>query len=157
MGAEPGAVLVIGLGNEFRSDDMAGLLVARRVRDRAPARVQVLEREGEPVGLLDEWAGAVLVVVVDAVESGGAPGQVHRFEPLTEPIPGSFRRRGTHAVGLADAIELARAMDRLPAHLVVYGIEGAWFGSGTRCSPAVLAAVDETAERVLEELSDVPR
>jgi hydrogenase maturation protease len=152
-----GPIVVIGLGNVFRSDDAAGLLVARAVRERAPAGVRVVEREGEPVELLDLWGGAALAVVVDAVESGGIPGQIIRLESRVEPIPASFRHRGTHTLGLIDAIELGGALGRLPDRLVVYGIEGARFDSGEQCSPVVLTAVDATVERVLGEVADVPR
>ncbi len=150
---------MIGLGNAFRSDDAAGLLLARRVRARAPAGVRVIEREGEPVELLDDWEGLALAVVVDALEprSGevASPGRIHRLDPLSEPLPDSFRHRGTHAIGLADAIELGRAVGRLPDRLVVYAIEGANFSSGDRCSPEVLAAVGEAVDRVLTELENV--
>jgi hydrogenase maturation protease len=159
MSDEPAAAVVIGLGNVYRSDDAAGLLVARRVRKSVASGVRVIEREGEPVGLLDDWDGLPLAVVVDALRNVEAPspGRIHRFQPLLEPVPASFRHRGSHTIGLADAIELGRAMGRLPRRLVVYAIEGSDFASGDRCSPEVLAAVDGTAERVLQELADVPR
>ena len=121
--------LVIGLGNAWRGDDGAGPAVARGLLDEVPARVLV--HEGEPIGLIEEWAGADEVIVVDAVCSGAPPGTIHRLDPLAEPMPAALSHGSTHAFGLAETIELARALDRLPPRLTVYGIEGERFAAAT--------------------------
>jgi len=102
----------------------------------------VRAHEGEPVGLIEEWTGAREVIVVDAVSSGAPPGTIHRLDPLAEPIPAALSQGSTHAFGLAETIELARAIDRLPRRLTVYGIEGERFAAGRELSPAVAAAVE---------------
>ena len=141
--------MVIGIGNEWREDDAAGLEVARRLRRRAVAGLTVIEEEGEPAGLIEAWAGADRVLVVDAVRSGAAPGTVHRLDPRMEPLPPALFHDSTHALGVAEALELARTLDRLPEHVGVYGIEGGRFGVGRGLSEPVAAAV----ERVVEELA----
>ena len=114
-------ILIVGVGNAWRSDDGAGPALARRLGDDP----RVLVYEGEPVGLIEAWAGADEVVIVDAVSSGAAPGTVHRLDARAEPLPNSELLRGsTHAFGLMETIELARALGRLPPQLLVYGIEG---------------------------------
>jgi hydrogenase maturation protease len=130
---------VIGVGNSFRGDDGAGPAVAHGLLDEICARVRAYE--GEPVGLIEEWTGAGEVIVVDAVSSGAPAGTIHRLDPLAEPIPAALSRGSTHAFGLAETIELARAIDRLPRRLTVYGIEGERFAAGRELSPAVAAAV----------------
>ncbi len=142
---------VIGIGNPLRGDDAAGLLVARRVRDLAAPGVEVVELEGEPGRLIDAWEEAALVVVVDAVRSGGEEGSVVRFDATAGPLPAAVGASSTHALGLGDAVEIARALGRLPARLVVYGIEGARFEPGAGLSPAVAAAVDAAVDAVLSE------
>jgi hydrogenase maturation protease len=150
-------LLAIGLGNELRGDDAAGLLVARAIRDRAGAGIEAAEHEGEPVALLDLWEGAELVVVADAVGgSGAAPGTVHRFDAGEGPLPALFGGPSTHALGLAETIELARALGRLPARLIVFGIEGERFGAGERPSAAVLGAVEPVAEAAVAVASREP-
>jgi hydrogenase maturation protease len=138
-------VILIGVGNAWRGDDGAGLAVARRVRELSPAGVEVREVEGDATALVEAWSGAEGVVVVDAAESGAPPGTVRRFDARTRPLPARSLRSSTHAFGVADAVELARALDRLPARLDVYAIEGASFTAGERLSPAVERAVDELA------------
>ncbi len=137
--------MVIGVGNGWRGDDGAGLAVARRVRELAPAGVEVREVEGDATALVDAWSGAARVVVVDAAESGAPPGTVQRFDARSQPLPVRSLRSSTHAFGVSDAVELARALRRLPDRLDVYAIEGASFTAGERLSPAVERAVDELA------------
>jgi hydrogenase maturation protease len=55
-------------------------------------------------------------------------------------------------LSLADVIELARALGRLPARLTGYGIEGGAFELGTGLSPAVEAAVEAVTSRLLADL-----
>jgi hydrogenase maturation protease len=97
----------------------------------------------------DDGDGAPAATFIDAVSSGADPGTVHRFDVSAEPLPTSLRgSTSTHALGLADAIELARTLGRLPERVVVYGIEGRSFAAGDPVGAAVTAAVD----RVVAEL-----
>lgn len=145
-------ILVIGIGNPDRGDDAAGLAVARRVRAATrPGEVTVRELVGDQLTLLDEWTGATEVYVIDAVCSGGKPGTVYEFD-AAGALTHSFRYRGTHTFSLADVIELARALGRLPRHLAGFGIEGGTFAIGAGLSPEVGKAVDDVTDLVLREL-----
>jgi hydrogenase maturation protease len=130
-------MMVIGVGTRWAGDDAAGLAVARRVGGR--------ELEGDPTSLLDTWAEANHVVVVDAAASGAPPGTIRRFDAHNGPLPARLMRSSTHALGVPEAIELARALGRLPARLEVFAIEGAGFTAGAELSPAVEQAVGELA------------
>jgi hydrogenase maturation protease len=147
-------VVVVGVGNAVRGDDAAGLAVAERVRRRAPRGVDVVECEQEPTRLLDAWGGADLALVVDASLSGAEPGTVRRFDAIAEHVPARTFRSSTHAFGIGDAVELGRALGRLPERVVVYGIEGDDFALGSGLSARVVSAVDEVAEAVLAELEE---
>jgi hydrogenase maturation protease len=144
-------VRVIGIGNPLRGDDAIGLLVARRVRELVDPEVEVMELEGEPARLIDAWQGAGLAVVVDALKSDAPEGAVVRFDATADPLPPSVSASSTHALGLEEAIEIARVLDRLPEHLVVFGIQGSRFQAGSDLSPAVAAAIEPAAEAVLRE------
>jgi hydrogenase maturation protease len=146
-------VLIIGVGNEFRGDDGAGLVVSRRLGALSLEGVRVLEVEGEGVAVMMAWKGASAVILVDAVYSGAEPGTVHRLEAHARPVPGSFFHRSTHAISVADAIELARSLGELPSHFVVYGIEGKSFEAGMGLSPEVETAVQEVVAAVVGEVT----
>jgi len=146
-----GRAAVACLGNRFRGDDAVGLLVADRLR---AAGVDVQECEDEPTRLLDTWAGLDLLVLVDAVRSGAPPGTVHRVDASAGKLPDDISLTSSHAFGVAQTIELAGALGRLPAKVVVLGVEGASFAAGTAVAPAVAAAVDGVVAQVLRELGE---
>jgi hydrogenase maturation protease len=151
--ATPPTVLVVGVGNPLRGDDGAGVEVARRVRDRAGAGFEVRELRGDPTGLLDVWPGREAVVLVDTMRSSASPGTFRRLDASREPLP-TRQRHGpstTHAAGLAETIELARALGALPARVIVYAVEGARYDAGACLSDELAAIVPTLAERVLRE------
>ena len=152
MSAGELGTLVIGLGNEYRRDDAVGLLVARRLKEVAPQHVRVVEESGWGTALIDRWKDAEAVILIDAAHSGARPGTVHRLDGHSEPIPSGFFRCSTHAFGVGEAVELARALGRLPRCLVVYGIEGKTFETGLGLSPEIQKAVQQVVECVLREL-----
>jgi hydrogenase maturation protease len=104
---------------------------------------------GEPIGLVDALDGEAEVAIVDAVSSGVPPGTLHVFEADARPLPVElFGSSSTHALGIADAIEIARSLGRLPARVRVYGIEGARFDYGRGLTPEVEAAVEECTRSI---------
>jgi hydrogenase maturation protease len=145
--------LVIGIGNAFRGDDGVGVLVARRLRELALSGLTVLEQSGEGAALVEAWTGTDRVIVVDAISSGGRPGTIHRLEVDRHPLPAHFSSSSTHAFGLAEAVELARRLDRLPASLVIYGIEGQSFNLGQDLSPEAEAAADKVVDQIVADLT----
>jgi hydrogenase maturation protease len=148
------AVLVVGLGSPDRGDDAIGIDVARGVAALALPDVEVVGHE-DATDLIELWRGCARVVVVDAVRSGAPPGALRvlqtgaALDPLPESAWAPTGRGGRHAFGLAAAIELARALRRLPAQVVVVGVEAEGCERGEPLSPAVAAAVPEAVNAVV--------
>ena len=146
-------VLVIGLGNPDRGDDAVGVEVARQV---AAERLDIAVLEfDDPSEAIDAWESDDTVVVADAVCSGGHPGDIHVVDAVTQKLPtGRWSAGGTHALGLAAAVEIARALGRLPRRLVVVGVEAKHFGYGTPMADAVADAVPAAVDAVLAAIDD---
>lgn len=143
--------MVIGVGNDMRGDDAAGLLVVQRLRPRLP-HMACHAASGEGTALLELWQGTDRVVLIDAVTSHAPPGMIHRIEVHRQPIPATLQAGSTHSFGVAAAIEMARVLGMLPAYCVLYGIEGACFALGAPLSPAVATAVTTLVERIAHEI-----
>ena len=137
----------------MRGDDAVGLEVAGHLRGTLPPGVEIVEREGEPTSLIDVWDGAEALWIVDAVSSGSQAGTVHRLDASDQALPPDPFRASTHHVSLAEAVELARAIGRLPGRTVVYGIEGGSFAVGAPLTPAVAAAALDVAAAVRGEVA----
>lgn len=145
-------VLIIGIGNEYRGDDAAGIRVVRLIRARAlPLPVAELSDEG--TALMDLWrrSNAQVVFVIDAMISGAAPGCVRRFEAHANPLPTHFGANSSHLFGVASAVELARVLGYLPPQVIVYGIEAKSFDYAADLSPEIEAATRMVAERIYME------
>ena len=100
-------VVVIGIGNTYRSDDGVGLAVADKLAQSAPPGVRVHAGVTDLSALLDAWAGAELGVVVDAtVSSGAVPGRIRRF---TSDAVAAARTTSSHGLDVARALELGEA------------------------------------------------
>jgi hydrogenase maturation protease len=144
------AIKIIGVGNPFRGDDAAGRVAARTLRALALPGVTVLEATGEGGALMDAWADAETVFLIDAVQAQGEPGTVYRFDAGEERLPTHFFHYSTHTFSVAEAVELARTLGQLPPRLFVYGIEGAAYEAGD----ALSAPVEQAVARVVEQVRD---
>ena len=137
--------LIIGCGNTDRSDDGAGILVARRLRALG---LNAVEHSGDGLALIELWHGFDDVVVVDAMVSGAKPGSVTTWDPVARPVCSEDWRSSSHSFGPAEAIELARVIGRLPERIRIYGIEGAKFEPGVAPSVEVMEAVRKIAGEI---------
>jgi hydrogenase maturation protease len=144
--------VVIGVGNAYRGDDGVGLSVVRDLRERNAVDIEILEATGDCTSLIESWKDAEVVILVDALQSGARPGAISRFCLNSEPFPTAFSRHSTHALGIAEIIELARTLDRLPPSLIVYAVEGKNFQTGAELSPEVREAVPTVANSILKDL-----
>jgi hydrogenase maturation protease len=143
--------LVIGIGNPGRGDDGAGREVARRLALRCDDEVETRECDGCATSLMDAWAGASDVVLVDACRGAGPRGSVHSFGPADVLRLAGLRHASSHSLGVAAAIGLARALGSLPRRLVIHAIEAGSTGEGEGLSPEVDRGVQEVVDLVVQD------
>ena len=145
-------IVVIGIGNEYRSDDGLGIIIADKLSNINLNGIRILKQNGEPTLLMDSWKDADKVIVIDAISSGASPGTVNRFDAVEKPLPSQLFHYSTHSFSLADVIELARGLNGLPSSLTIYGIEGKNFTNGLKLSPEVEKAVGKIVELIIKEI-----
>jgi len=144
--------LVIGIGNEFRSDDAAGLIAARKLKEIRYEDVDIEESAGDGAGLIDMWTGRKNVILIDAVLSGAAPGTVHRLELSSRLLPAEFFKFSTHLFSIPQAIYLSASLGTLPDKLIILGIEGKSFEAGETVSGEAASAINNIEKLVLSEI-----
>ena len=165
--------LILGIGNEWASDDGVGPEVVRRLQDRMkdpgggiPDPGGIPETGGvqaaavdfrilaQPdLSLLDLLAGYTDLLVVDAVVSGSPPGTVHRQQWQ----PGALESRGlqrasSHGFGVRELLEMGAVLGKLPARVEFVGIEITSTEPGRGLSPEVEGAVDGVVEELVRML-----
>ena len=148
----PEPALVIGVGNPYRRDDGFGVAVLERLRELAVPGLQIVEESGEPAALIARWSGKSVAIMVDAVTSGARPGSIHHLECGNGvwDLGDRAASASTHGLGIADAVELAKALDQLPTRLVIIGVETEDVTNGTGLSNAVAAAVDPVVKKIAD-------
>ena len=145
-------VLVLGLGNPDRGDDGVGLIVAQRLAGRLPAGARLLTRSGDMLDLIVDWDNVDVLVCVDAAAPIGTPGRIHHLDLSRDTLPHRLRLPSSHAMGLLQVLELARALQLAPRRVTLYAIEGACFATGAPLTPAVAEAAVGAAERIVVEV-----
>ncbi|MBC8450977.1 hydrogenase maturation protease [bacterium] len=109
-----GDVIVLGVGNTMRADDGAGCLVAARLAETYPERAfDVGQTPENYVGPIRR-AEAGTLIVVDAADFDGAPGEIRLVTP--DDIGGLMI--GTHAAPLGLFMRALSEDTRCRAELV---------------------------------------
>ena len=144
-------VVVIGVGNAYRSDDAVGPLVIRALQKNLTGGARLLEHSGEGAGLMEAWRGARRVVLVDAITSGAPPGTIHRIDCSRAPLPRDLAVSSSHAFGVAEGVAAARVLGQLPPEVVLFGIEAGSFEYGVVPTPAVAASIPLLVRKISDE------
>jgi hydrogenase maturation protease len=154
QGQEGPRICVLGLGNLMRTDDAAGMLALRRLAADAgfPRDVEVVEGETLGLDLLHDVFGVSHLLVLDAVDTGAAPGTLTRFEGQEViDLPTS---RSVHLLGLSDLIQVLRLMGAPAMEIVLLGVQPESTEWGTVLTAAVDAAQAGLVEAALAQLGD---
>ena len=119
-------VRIIGIGSPLGADrvgwEVAGALSRHpRIRGRAPGEVTVARADRPGIRLLEWLANPGLVILIDAMQGGAAPGAVRSFDGRDLPATASFAT--THDFGIKAALDLAGALGEIRPEVRVFGIE----------------------------------
>lgn len=148
-------ILVIGVGNRCRADDGAGIKAAVRLKKKKSAGFEVVSTRPDAASLIETWTGADAVFLIDAACAKEPAGTVFRINVHKDPLPRTLSLSSSHALGVAEAVEMARTLDRLPPHFVIYTVVGKNFSTGSRLSRAVAKGVERIVEEVITECNQV--
>lgn len=151
--------LIVGFGNPLRGDDGVGLAVLRVIEDGPlPEGVRCADVGIGGMALVHELqAGCDRLVIIDAVQRGGAAGTLYVLSPKfpdQAALTPEARREllvDAHMAEPYSAMLLADALGVLPPEIHVVGVEAPGTEELTlELSPAVARAVPLAARRALE-------
>jgi hydrogenase maturation protease len=146
-------VLIIGIGNELRGDDAAGIIAARNLKTKEINNANIIESDGDGAKLIESWQSYDNVIIIDAFSIGSEPGKIHVMDAGRQKLPKESLAHSSHLFGAADAVETARALNKLPERMTIYGIEGKSYDLGSGISDEVSKAIDEVAVQIQKEIS----
>ena len=151
--------LIVGFGNPLRGDDGAGLAALRELEGASlPAGVRCADVGIGGMALVHELQGGCdRLVIIDAVQRGGAPGTIYVLVPTFPDLRGmtAIDKRellvDAHMAEPYSAMLLADALGVLPPEIHVVGIEAPDTDELTmELTAAVARAVPLAARRALE-------
>jgi hydrogenase maturation protease len=145
-------VLVVGVGNEFRRDDGAGIAAVRLLRERNLEEIRILELDGDLTGLLDHLENVETLIVIDAASSGVTPGTIHSIDLADSSRLRKSPLRSTHGLSIPEVLKLAGTQGILPKRILLYGIEGESFNHGRTMNRAVETAVHDVVRLITKEM-----
>ncbi len=142
--------LVLGIGNPILSDDGVGIHVARALKARGIAGVDVDELAASGLELLDLVRGYERVIIIDAIQTvNGRPGEVYELEEkdFEKAIHGS----SPHGINIATALALGRrlAPEEMPKEVAFFAVEAEDVENvREELTPAVREALPRVVEMV---------
>jgi hydrogenase maturation protease len=152
-------IVLIGIGQELRGDDAAGIEIVRAWQQAYPDTAKQMRVELSPLpglGLLDLLEDAQAAILVDAIQSGAEPGTVHTvgLENVEAFAAGSG---SAHGFGVAETLALAKKISpaSLPEQIILLGIEIQHMDLGQPLSSAVQASIPQavlTLEKTIQNL-----
>ncbi len=146
--------LIIGVGNEFRCDDAAGIIAAKKLKNLLPDDIAVLESDGDGAKIMDAWNGHSNVILIDAVSFGTPPGTIHIIYANDKKFPKETAIHSSHMFSVAEAVETSRVLNKLPENIIIYGIEGKSYEMGKKVTDEVKQSVDKVVSEIQKEFTN---
>ena len=148
-------IKILGIGSPF-GDDQAGWRVVELLKDHVFMQPNIYEyvemaccdRPG--TRLIELMYNTNRVFLIDAVKSGNTIGLIHRLK--NDEIQELNCLMSTHHVGVAEALQLGRALNELPENIILYGIEIDNIELHSTISEAVEQAIKQVALLLKNEI-----
>ena len=143
---------VVGIGNILLRDEGIGCHVVHALEEMSLPDVEIIDG-GTSLDVLQLLGDADKLVIVDAVEGGGLPGQIYRFHPediTLEQQP----LLSLHDMSLIDNLKLMQLWHNID-EAVIIGVEPGEIGWGLELSSNVQERMPQIIDAILSELNDI--
>ena len=143
--------LVVGIGNVLLKDEGIGCHVVRALEEINLSDVEIIDG-GTSLDVSQLSRDVDKLIIVDAVEGGGMPGQIYRFhiEDVTleqKPL------MSLHDISLVDTIKLMQLWHNID-EAVIIGVEPKDIDWGLELSPELREKVPQITDAILAELNN---
>jgi len=147
-----------GLGNPLRRDDAVGLLLLQYLQQNKKnlsKTIDFIDGGTSGMKLLHLLKNYETVLVLDAVDFKGKPGEIKQFtvdEIKNQKIQIFL---STHEPDFLTVYALLTEFDEVPAQLVIFGIQPKDISHGTRLSQEINCILPLLQKRIFKEIQSM--
>jgi len=146
-------VRVVGIGNLVMHDDGLGphLIQLLESMGDVPEGVELIDGGTHSYDLVEFFAEADAVIIIDALKFEEEPGTIYRA-PFKELRPDPVNEaKSVHELNFIDAVNMVNMLGYDP-EVIVFGMEPKVIDVGIELSPELAAKLPRLAELVKEEI-----
>jgi len=146
--------VILGIGNIILSDEGVGVRAAEALSAayEIPADVEVIDGGTTGMELLGPLTGVDLLVVLDAIKAGRAPGTVVTLTGSEVPVF-FCSRLSPHQISICDVLAGLEFSGEAPKDLVLIGCEPDSLELGLELTPMIAAQIPEMVRIAVVELA----
>jgi hydrogenase maturation protease len=148
-------ILVYGVGNPYRCDDVVGIKVAEQLAKKiTKSNVDVKWGSIDGLAILDEIVGYDRVIFIDSVKTDkGNPGEIYKIDPQSFSNMYSF---SSHGINFLTALAFGKKFDlKMPDQTDIYAIEIQDNETySEECTPKVAAGIPKLVKAIMEEIEE---
>jgi len=138
-------IAVIALGNTLRKDDAVGIVL----RKKLGKRIEIIDGGTGALKLIDVLSRYDRIILLDAIDFGGAPGDLKIFD--LEDVDGE-NLFSTHSFDIKKLVELSKILYDKPREVVIVGIQPKDMSYGLDLSQEIRNKMDKISEKMIKIL-----
>jgi hydrogenase maturation protease len=145
-----GKTLIVGIGNMLCCDEGVGVQVIQQMEFmELPGHIELLDMGTSTMDLITHLEGVKKLIVINAMKTGGSPGEIHKFKP-EDLMPKGEEPISLHEVNLLETLTMAKQMG-MEIDTVIIGVEPKVIDWGLELSDEVKKKIPAIIEAVLKE------
>lgn len=146
---------ILGIGSPYDTDQLGWQVIkclqAQEIlKPYQPERLELSFHDRPGIRLLELMQNVNHVFIVDAVKSNALPGTLHQFQK--EALLSLDGQYSSHGIGVAESIQIGKALNSLPENIKFYGIEIAPPKIKFDYSEQFTNAVDNLTQIILDDI-----
>lgn len=144
--------VIMGLGNPLFQDEGLGVhCIARLAEDDFHQQADLVDGGTDSLALLGVVEAAEHLLVIDAIAADAPAGTICRVNGDEIPLM-MAGRMSAHQIGFQEVLALASLRGKLPAEMLLIGVQPESLDWGTQLTPTVAASIPKLIEMVQRQL-----
>jgi len=144
--------VIMGLGNPLFQDEGLGVHCIARLADADfHEQAELIDGGTDSLALLGVVEAAKHLLVIDAIDTDAPAGTICRVNGDEIPLM-MAGRMSAHQIGFQEVLALASLRGKLPAELILIGVQPESLDWGTELTHTVTAAIPAVIEMVRQQL-----